>query len=998
MRGLGLACPLGLGNYAFMFPSSLYRKSCLVPCILLACWMVGELTQVFGAEPVPDPDELPRIPATEATDAVRQFQVPPGFHMELVASEPLVMDPVAAAFDAAGGLYVVEMRGYSERREEHLGRVRYLSDDNGDGRMDRSQTLVDGLAWPTAVACWNGGVLVAATPDIWFFKDTTGDGKADVREKWFTGFGNGVSRLNVQALVNSLNWGHDGRLYGATARNGGEITCLLLPERPKVSLRGRDFSLDPRTLDFREESGTAQHGMSFDADGNRYVCSNSSHIQAVRYDWQYVADNPWHSLPSPLVDIPEDGPAAEVFRISPDEPWRIVRTRWRATGMVRGIVEGGGRVSGYFTAATGVTLYRGDAWPEEMYGQAIIGDAGSNLIHRKVLERQGVRPLARRSSSELDHEFVASPDNWFRPVQFINAPDGTLHVLDMYREVIEHPWSIPESIKSHLDLNSGNDRGRVYRLAPNGWNRRAIPDLSDAEPKDWLKLLSHRNAWHAETAARLLREASPSQVRPHALQYARRQGITEEGGGRLLYLLQDTGGIPQDILVSALQSPLPRVRRHAYRMMESRWAESWAATVTETMAGEKDLQAAYQLAWSLGRSPEAIREQVWPALAQTHYQDEWIREALLHAAGSSSASLFRALPVGHPAWQFLAPGLLSQMGKQADSQDLEWLGNWLASAPSLSEPFTFALEVAQSIPSGRRPPGVLQFLKEKASQAIVATESPGALDLLVALRDGRVTPVLLQQMKSVRAGVSDVKRLYQLTGPDFYEFVEQEGGVWTTAIRQAALDLWVGQTAQLPRLFEALSGGRVQAGWLTPSHLERLMRTQDPKLQKRAREMAEERGLGKSIQDQIVALQPALKLKGEPVRGKETYQERCAACHEKGDSAAALGPDRTSFLTQGQPRILVNILQPNAEVAPGYLAYEVETRDGEIHSGVLVFESATEVRLRQPGGLLSRFERQQIRELRGLGKSMMPEGLLGGLSHQQVADLLAFLVTPPMPE
>ena len=169
-------------------------------------------------------------------------------------------------------------------------------------------------------------------------------------------------------------------------------------------------------------------------------------------------------MPSARRSIAADGGAAEVYRISPDEPWRIIRTRWRIGGVVKGVVEGGGRVSGYFTGASGTHIYRGDAYGEDFVNNAFAGDSGGQLVHRKRIYPDGASLIGRRPEDEQNYEFAASTDTWVRVVNFANAPDGTLHICDMYREVIEHPWSIPEEIKRHLDLNSGNKDRKSTRL------------------------------------------------------------------------------------------------------------------------------------------------------------------------------------------------------------------------------------------------------------------------------------------------------------------------------------------------------------------------------------------------------------------------------------------------------------------------------------------------------------------------------------------------------
>ncbi|MFZ2277338.1 MAG: PVC-type heme-binding CxxCH protein, partial [Prosthecobacter sp.] len=322
----------------------------------------GETKNPVAVDPGKD---LPRYPAIEPKNAIASWQVKKGFKLQLAAHEPQVRSPIAVCFDENGRMFVCEMIDYSEMRDvtPHLGRISMLQDKDGDGYYETSQVFADDLPWPTGLVWANGGLYVGATPDIWRFEDKDGDGKAEVREKVFTGFGTGLKILNVQGLMNSFQWGQDNRIHVlAGGGNRGVITCLKRPDDKGVELGGKDFWFDPLTLEFGLEGGGAQYGMSFDNYGRKFACSNSDHLQYWVYDDKYANRNPYYSMPPARQSIAADGGAAEVFRLSPDEPWRIIRTRWRIAGVVKGAVEGGGRVSGYFTGATGTTIYRGDAY------------------------------------------------------------------------------------------------------------------------------------------------------------------------------------------------------------------------------------------------------------------------------------------------------------------------------------------------------------------------------------------------------------------------------------------------------------------------------------------------------------------------------------------------------------------------------------------------------------------------------------------------------------
>ena len=600
-----------------------------------------------AAEPALTAKDMPRIPAVEPRNAVATFQVKQGFHIELVAAEPLVVSPVAMSFDERGRLFVVEMIDYSERRDEtpHPGRIRLLEDTHGDGIFDKSTVFADNLPWPTAVFCYDGGIFVGATPDIFYLKDTKGTGKADVKEKVFTGFAEGMERLNVQGMLNSFNWGLDNRIHGATSTDGGMLTALKHPEAKPLDAHGRDFVIEPRTLSISTESGGGQHGLSFDDWGRRIACNNSDHIRLFMCDDRYAARNPYYNMPPVLQSIAVDGPAAEVYRISPEEPWRVIRTRWRVAGLVGGPVEGGGRSAGYFTGATGTIVYRGDAFPPAFKDNAFLGDAGGNLVHRKVLLPEDIGLKAQRADDEQTMEFAASRDTWFRPVQFANAPDGTLYVIDMYRETIEHPWSLPDNIKKFLDLNSGNDRGRIYRIVPDGFKQPKLPRLDKVTTTELVATLEHPNGWHRDTASRLLYQRQDKSAIP-ALRKLAANSKSELGRIHALYSLDGLSALNQAEVLNALNDKAPWVRVHSTKLSEQFVTTKSSAAIFKklvTMTSDPSNLVRYQLAFTLGEFSDDKRIPALAAITRRDVDSPWIQAAVLSSLTTGAGDVFADL-------------------------------------------------------------------------------------------------------------------------------------------------------------------------------------------------------------------------------------------------------------------------------------------------------------------------------------------------------------------
>jgi len=978
---------------------------------------------VAGGESEVDQTVLPRIAPLSPEEALDTFRLRPGFRIELVVAEPLIRDPIELAFDEDGRMYVVEMIDYSERRDAkpHLGQIRLLEDSTGDGLPDRGKVYADDLPWPTGLFCWDGGLFVAATPDVWFLKDEDGDGRAEVRRKVFTGFGIDfapyrVDQLNMQAMLNSFRWGLDNRIYGLTGPNGGEISFPLAPDTPPVNLRGRDFAFDPRSLRLTAEAGGGQYGQSFDDRGRRFTCNNSDHIRVFMAEARYAGRNPWFAMPRGLVSIAADGPAAPVFRTSPEEPWRVLRTQWRVSGLVSGPIEGGGRSSGYFTSATGLMIYRGDAWPSEYVGDAFIADCGSNLLHRKRIRADGVRLIAERPTDERGTEFATCSDVWFRPVQFANAPDGTLYVIDMYREIIEHPWSLPPGIKEQLDLNSGNDRGRIYRIVPEDFRPRARPQLGSATIEELVDLLGHANAWHRETASRLL---YARQDRTRAVAALERL-VADSGSalGRLhgLYALEGQESLRAAHVLGALSDPDDRVREHAVRLSE-RFVDEDSALASELMESLFHLPAdpsprvRYQLAFTLGewRHPRCV--EALAAVVRRDAADPWVRAAVLSSLADGMGEMFgfmrdwfEAMSEGQEgspgAYAFLRE-LVEVIGARNDTAEVAAVLAFVDEAEPAAA-FAVVHALGQGLQRARSALAVdrLQPFLERAAdlardRAVAETTRIQAVELLGLMTSGASGERLLALLRHDElpgVQLAALRTLGRFSEPWVGPGLVSLWPTLTPRLREEALRVLLARADRVVTLLHAVEDQTIRRANFSSVQLDFLMNYRDPKLRAEAlRLLAGGKVLsGAELLEQYGA---ALTLAGNAERGRLIFVERCASCHRADGEGYNLGPDLTSVRGAGREKLLGDILEPSRDVLPQYLAFEIETLDGESLLGVVVDETAAAITLRQAYGVETVVARDRIASMRGQGGSIMPDGLATGLEAQGMADLIEYVMT-----
>jgi len=979
-------------------------------------------------EPAQDfAEQLPRIEPTEPTDALKTFKVQLGFRMELVAAEPLLRNPVALDFDERGRMFVVEFPEYNEYaspRPHGHGCIRLLEDTNSDGKIDKSTVFLDKLSSPAAVCCYGGGVFVGVVPDVLFCKDTDGDGKADQIRKVLTGFARDEAG---EAMLNSFRWGIDNRIHIATSLGGGNVRRADRDDAKPVNIRSMNLLLDPRGGDFEITSGGGQHGMSMDDWGRTFVCSNSEPANLMMYDARYLARNPLLSAPAAAINIAPQGKYTDLFRISRVEPWRVLRTRLRSMGIVKGSDEGG-KPAGFFTAATGITVYRGDAWPEEYRGNLFVGEVSGNLIYRARLEPRGVGLLAHRADKNA--EFVASTDNWFRPVQFANAPDGTLYVIDMYRELVEGAKFLPPEILKHMNVAGGVERGRIYRIVPEGFKQPTLPDLGAAATPTLVALLEHRNGWHRDCAARLLYERQDrAAIAP--LRKLATESKTPLTRALALYGLDGLKAIDASDVLARLDDVDPRVREHALRLSERFPADAAIADKATHMVDDPDLMVRYQLAFSLGTFSKA---QTRPALVRLALRDAaprpqplspegergggegWFRLAVLSSVYEQVGTLFADL-LNDAAFRSSAAGktLLAELAAQAGAGNRQHDIAAAVRAIDLLPPADAALAqflVSQLVVklSAARKKELGEVLGGK-SQAYLAelidrsrkisldetrptserAEAARTLGLGTFSENRSVLAQLMKLSQPPEVQLAALQTLTRFDDPKTANLILDAWPGMSPQVRATATETLFSRGPWITAFLDAIEARKVEPNQLDPARIRLLQSHPDVALRQRAvRLFAAVSVLG--ARDKVFAqYRKSLGMKADVRRGKEHFKMHCAACHKLEGVGATVGADLAAIRNRGLESVLLNIIDPNREVKPQFLTYVAELLDGRIISGMIAAESGNSITMRASDGMTFTILRRDIENLTSSGFSFMPEGLERGIDLQAMADLLAYL-------
>ena len=534
-----------------------------------------------GVQKVPD-----QSPALSPADALKTFYMPPGYRLELVASEPLVQDPVAMDWDADGRLWIVEMPGFvpnltaPEPNLAPIGRVVVLEDKNNDGVMDKRTVFADGLALVRAVKVLDHGVLVGEPPNAWLMHDTNGDLKMDTKESVTDLYGRRDGRVEQNA--NMFFWAMDNRMYTA---NGD------------LMLRLKDGKFEVQKTLNRGEWGATQ-----DDAGRVYRNTNSEAIHVDLVPTAYYARNPnlirtrgsYENLTDDTTNV--------------NATWPVRPNPGTNRSYQFGILRPDGTLAA-FTSVCAPLIYRGDRLPAELYGNAFLAEPAANLVSRVVLRDDGSTLRAKKAYDGA--EFIASTDERFRPVFLANAPDGTLYIADMYRGVIQQRADITEYLRDQITsrrLEEPTGMGRIYRVMHDSTRRGPAPSLSRATPTQLAQALAHPNGWWRDKAQELLVERGSKGVEPSLRQMAT---TAADYRARLhaLWTLDGNDGIDVATVTRALEDTSRDVRVAALRIAE-RWMGTeghpiQAAVLKRLDDGDWAVRA--QLAASIGALPTTVR-------------------------------------------------------------------------------------------------------------------------------------------------------------------------------------------------------------------------------------------------------------------------------------------------------------------------------------------------------------------------------------------------------
>ncbi|WP_425617515.1 PVC-type heme-binding CxxCH protein [Anatilimnocola sp. NA78] len=990
-------------------------------------------------------DKLPG-PALSPAEAIKKMTVPPGFSVELVASEPDIVNPVGMAIDERGRYWITESFEYP-RREPGPGRdrVKIAEDTDGDGKCDKFTVFAEGLNIPSGVAVGHGGVWVANAPDILFLQDTDGDGKADKQEVVVTGFG----RDDTHELPNSLTWGPDGYLYGLNGvfnychvkypksspnysadHAGWKFTCAL-------------FRIHPITKQFEVfcEGTSNPWGVAFDGEGSAFISA-------------CVIDHLWHLTRTGYYHR-QGGPY-------PPHTWKL-----------ESIVKHKHQAAAY----CGIHYFDSDAYPEQYRNKLYMGNIHGGCINVDKLQRAGSSYFATG-----EDDFLTANDVWFMPVVQKTGPDGCLYVLDWY-----------DRYHCYQDANrdpKGIDRanGRLYRVRYKDTPRAAVVDFAKLSDDELIKQLHKENDYARSTAQRVLTERLATWEAP--VRPSGKQQTLYKADGKTLTLQGPTTFPVSEVAaeVSPIELKLQQLALDESAPRKARMHALWVTLSLQTpdevyllkLLNYKD--ASYR-AWAVrtvgnfGGSEGAwkkVRQLATDASADVQLQvaitaatknDEHTIPTLLHVLENCGDDML----IPHIVWQNLHPLLEKDSAKLVSllaQPNLARSKNVMAVMPRVIDRVLASkdesggtigslLEVtlkgnddaaiglclkslSQRIQSRELTGARLDKIKAVVAEVgsievkdaakkdllldlnilraswgdgaaqqglmkVIANSNESeasreaALNALAAVKHPELIAVgsrILVHSPSAKMHASALTALSKLDAGEVGPMVIGVYGDLSDDVKPKAIELLTQRAAWGKALLAAVAEKKIAATAINVNQAQKLMSLGDKDLSALVTKhwgtvrTGRDPARVKIIEEMRAHLN---KTPGDPARGQLVFNKVCGQCHKLHGNGQEVGPDITVNGRSNFEQLLSNVFDPSLVIGASYQARTVLTADGRVITGLLAEDNEQRVVLKVQGGKLETIARGDIEEMKISELSLMPEQLEKQLKPEELADLFSLL-------
>ena len=958
---------------------------------------------------VPHGQSRPPGPALSPAEAIRAMTVPEGFQVELVASEPDLVNPVAMTFDERGRIWVTESLEYP-RKSPGPGRdrIKVLEDTDGDGKADKFTLFAEGLNIPSGIAVGYGGVWVANAPDILFLRDTDGDGKADAREVVATGFG----RDDTHELPNSLTWGPDGWLYGL---NGVFNKSRVASHGKMIDFTCALFRINPRTREFELfcEGTSNPWGVAWDTEGSAFVSA-------------CVIDHLWH--------LTETGYYHRQGGAYPPHTWKI-----------ESIVGHRHQKAAY----CGLHYFDSDAYPPVYRDRLYMGNIHGNGINVDTLKRNGSTYIG-----ESAPDFLSANDAWFMPVVQKTGPDGCLYILDWY-----------DRYHCYQDANrdpQGIDRlkGRLYRVRYRDTPRVVGFDLARETDDQLIKRLHSPNVYFRDLAQRLLGERNEAASLEKLQALVLDDEAPRKARMHALWALVGARPLATDFQMRLLSHADPGLRAWGVRAVgNARRVDSDVRRKVVSLARDPSPDVALQVVIAAGKLegggplpvlldvlahrsddpliPKIVWQNLHPLLDE---QDASFVRLASHADARGSVHRSGILP---RAFERLLARPDADPKTLADLFGLLIKGNDLGGTPATANALAmlagriqtgelagtrlaglreqFGPIVGKILAGGPEGPLYLDAALLAASwkdpaglsaarESFQSTEHPErrrlqALQALIGAQDDAVLDAVSRTLGRPQAHTAGFRgqvlaALGELDDPRVAEVVLAHYPDMEPELKPRAIELLTGRDAWGRALLRAVARKRVAADVLNLNQVRKLLASKDAELVRLVKDQWGTVREGRNPGREQVIKQVRASLRqspGDPTRGALVFKNLCAQCHKIYGEGQDVGPDITLNGRGSFDQLLSNLFDPSLVIGVAYQATTVATTDGRVLTGLLVEESPQRVILKTQGGKLETIPRDELDEMKTSELSLMPEDLEKQLKPQELADLLTFLALDKPP-